>query len=103
MDALLQLLLTGPPDIDGVERSQRTLDLLNLKVNGHEVEWFDRSFDDLISKLLRQSQRWAVIFEAYYDQLDYTCRLDVDTVATKLRSNLDRKTRQEGFIILPSF
>jgi hypothetical protein len=76
------------------------LDLFELEVNGQEVDWDSRPLDAVLDRLLSQHNRWVLIFEPHYDQIDSVYRLTVSESLQKLRSNYLRAREKEGFIIL---
>lgn len=78
------------------------LDLLEMEVNGEEVDWFGRRLDDLLESLLKQHERWVLIFEPNYDQIDRVYELDVEECISKLKANLRRDAGREGFIAIAS-
>lgn len=76
------------------------LDLLELEVNGKEVDWGNRPLDELLRLMLSQQQRWVLIVEPNYDQIDSVYDLTVDEALQKLKSNYLRESQKEGFIVL---
>jgi hypothetical protein len=74
------------------------LDLLEGEVNGMEMDWGGKRLDDLLALLLKQSDQWAVLFELHSDQIDSVYKLTVDECMRKLKANLKRDIKREGFI-----
>jgi hypothetical protein len=84
-----------------LEPSDDTLDLFEREANGYEVDWSGYRVDDLLILLMNQHERWVLIFEPQYDQIDQTCRLEATTALQKLKLNLKADIQKEGFIALP--
>ena len=80
--------------------SGAALDLLEQETNGEDVDWFDCRLEDLLVRFLTQYEQWALIFELHYDQIDNIYRLSPDECIHKLKVNLSRTSRREGFIAL---
>lgn len=49
---------------------ESALDLLESEVNGKDVDWGGRRLDHMIEQLLSQQEKWALVFEPHYDQMD---------------------------------
>jgi hypothetical protein len=69
-------------------------------VNGEEVDWFDRRLDDFLGLLLNKHKKWVLIFELHYDQIDHVYSSNVEQCISKLRANLRRDVKREGFIAI---
>lgn len=95
--ALLPKGLLGP-DLEVFDIEGTGLDLLESEINGIEVEWNGKRLDDFLCLLLRQYDRWVLVFELYEDQIDGVYELTVDECIRKLKMNLRRDIRREGFI-----
>jgi len=76
--------------------------LLESEINGFEMDWGDKRLDDFLALLLNQHDQWAVVFELYSDQIDNVYELTVDECVRKLKANLKRDVKREGFIAFPS-
>lgn len=85
----------------GLDVRGNGLDLLEREVNGEQVNWMGRRLDDLLKAILIQQDRWGLIFEPNYDQLDNIYRLSIDDCVNKLKSNLRWTGKREGFIAIP--
>jgi hypothetical protein len=73
--------------------------LLWRDVNGDDVNWSGYPCDEIIQFLLTQSDRWVLIFEPHYDQIDDVYRLSPEECITTLKSNLKRDGPRKGFIL----
>ena len=76
------------------------LDLWESEVNEHEVDWSGHRLDNLLKLILEQHEKWVVIFELHYDQIDNTYALNADECIQKLESNLRWNSKREGFIAI---
>lgn len=86
------------PDLEVFDIEGTGLDLLESEINGIEVEWNGKRLDDFLCLLLRQYDRWVLVFELYEDHIDGVYELTVDECIRKLKMNLRRDIRREGFI-----
>jgi len=81
---------------------RETLDLLAAEINGQQVvDWLGLTFDDLLRLLLAEYDRWVVVFEPHYDQIDNIYRMKPEECIAKLRANLKWPGPMEGFVALP--
>ena len=78
------------------------IELWGSELNQREVKWSGHRLDDLLRLILNQSERWVVIFELHFDQIDSVYALSPDECVEKLESNLRWIQSPEGFICIKS-
>jgi hypothetical protein len=81
--------------------ARETLDLIERDVNGEQVDWYGYNASDLLTLLLAHSDKWVLIFEPYYDQIDHVFRISAEECLDKLKFFLNRKNERKGFIAIP--
>ena len=89
------------PNWKGLDVAPDTLDLIEQEVNGEEVDWYGPKANDLFISLLDHSKKWVLIFEPYYDQIDYIFQIGAKESIDKLQTFLNRKNERKGFIAIP--
>jgi hypothetical protein len=77
------------------------LDMMQMEVNGAEVDWKGKSLDHLLRLLLPHVGKWVLVFELHCDQIDQVYELDVDQCLQHLQENLRREAKAEGFLVIP--
>jgi hypothetical protein len=80
--------------------NEDALDRLELEVNGQEVDWGTHPLDAVLDLVLSQQEKWVLVFQPHYDQIDSVSRLTVSESLQKLKTNYLRERTKEGFIIL---
>jgi hypothetical protein len=80
--------------------AEETLNLFEYDVNGKEVDWGGSPLDKVLETLLSPQEKWAVVFEPHYDQMNSVYRLTVSECVQKLKANYSRSVQKEGFIAL---
>lgn len=75
-------------------------DLLELEVNGSEIDWEGKTLDSLLKLLLTPQTQWVIVFEWHCDQIDKVYSLYMDECMVKIKDNLKYEKPREGFIIL---
>ena len=75
-------------------------ELWGSELQGDEVDWDNGRLDDLLRILLTGQDKWVMIVEPYYDQIDHTYRLNAAGCIEKLKSALGRGIYEEGFIVI---
>lgn len=88
------------PNWKVLDVGDETLDLIERDVNGEEVDWYGYKAQELLTSLLDHSDKWALIFEPYYDQIDDIFRISARESVDKLESFLNRNKERKGFIAI---
>ena len=110
VELVMSKLQTHIPEIlteNGVSGQWLVLDikgdglaLWESEINGVEIDWVSGRIDDFLRLLLSSCASWVLIFEPYYDQLDYIYHLNLDSCINKLEANLKWDNKREGFICI---
>ncbi len=83
-----------------LEADNETLDLMEQHFNGEDVDWYGCRPDELLISLLAQSEKWVLIFEPNFDQIDHILRLSPTDAVNKLKSVLNWQNERLGFIAI---
>ena len=83
-----------------LETDNETLDLMEQHFNGEDVDWYGCRPDELLISLLAQSEKWVLIFEPNFDQIDHILRLSPTDAVNKLKSVLNWQNERLGFIAI---
>ncbi len=78
----------------------QVLDLLELEVNGSDIDWKERTLDSLFKLLLTPQNKWVVVFDWQCDQIDKIYNLNITDCISTLRNNLKYENSREDFIVL---
>jgi hypothetical protein len=76
------------------------LDLLESEVNGSEIDWEGKSFDDFIKLILTEQPQWVVIFEWHCDRIDSLYQQNVSECICQMKNNLKWENKREGFLVI---
>ena len=76
------------------------LDLLESEVNGSEIDWEGKSFDDFLKLILTEQPQWVVIFEWHCDRIDSLYQQNVFECISQIKNNLKWDNNKEGFLVL---
>ncbi|MEZ2239169.1 hypothetical protein [Microcoleus sp.] len=76
------------------------LDLLESEVNGAEIDWEGKSFDDFLKLILTEQPQWVVVFEWHCDRLDSLYEQNVSECISQIKNNLKWENNREGFLVL---
>jgi len=76
------------------------LDLLESEVNGSEIDWEGKSFDDFLKMILTEQPQWVVIFEWHCDRIDSLYQQNVNECISQIKNNLKWDNNREGFLVL---
>lgn len=78
--------------------NEKALDMLEREVNGKEVDWDGWDIEAVLRQILSLQERWVLVFEPHYDQMDSVYHLPVTECLEKLKLNYRRDQQKEGFI-----
>ena len=78
----------------------QALDLLELEVNGSEINWEGKTLESLLNFLLSSQNRWGVVLEWQCDKIDIIYYLNINQFMLKIRDKLQYGKQREGFIVL---
>jgi hypothetical protein len=76
------------------------LDLLESEVNGEEIDWEGKSFDDFLKLILTEQAQWVVVFEWHCDRIDSLYEQNVSECISQIKNNLKWENNREGFLVL---
>ncbi len=76
------------------------LDLLESEVNGEEIGWEGKSFDDFLKLILTEQPQWVVVFEWHCDRIDSLYEQNVSECIGQIKNNLKWENNREGFLVL---
>jgi len=76
------------------------LDLLESEVNGSEIDWEGKSFDEFLKLILTEQPQWVVVFEWHCDRLDSLYEQNVNECISQIKNNLKWDNNREGFMVL---
>lgn len=76
------------------------LDLLESEVNGEQIDWEGKSFDDFLKLILAEQPQWVVVFEWHCDRIDSLYEQNVSECIGQIKNNLKWENNREGFLVL---
>ncbi len=76
------------------------LDLLQSEVNGSNIDWKERSLEQLLRSITSQCTKWVLVFELHCDQIDNVYRMNLDQCIQRLKENLRWDVHAEGFVAI---
>jgi hypothetical protein len=76
------------------------LDLLESEVNGSEIDWEGKSFDEFLKAILTDRPQWVVIFEWHCDRIDSLYQQNVSECICQIKNNLKWDNKREGFLVI---
>jgi hypothetical protein len=76
------------------------LDLLELEVNGSDIDWEGKKFDEFLKLILNKQPQWVVIFEWHCDRIDSLYQQNVSECIGQIKNNLKWENKREEFLVI---